>query len=297
MSMKLPRTLHAALGLVVLLTASACAQSTPPQQNYRSCTTGGTKTGATSGTGSNSATSNGSSGTAKTSTSSSSSYDLASLGLLATAAYDPDVKGVLASCATGGCHADSSPAAGIALGSYATAKKNIASAISSAGAKRMPPSGGGIPAADLQTLKDWQSGGFAQSGSSSGSTSGTSTGTSTSSGGASTDDDAVTVSYDGKIKSYLDKYCVSCHGASSSYGALDTYASASKLGDTVIKRINLSPSDKSFMPPGGSKLPSSVLSDFGLWQEGGYAEDGGSSSGSGSSGTVGANANASKGGC
>lgn len=75
------------------------------------------------------------------------------------------------------------------------------------------------------------------------------------------------VSYDGEVKSIIDRACVSCHGASSSYGDLSSYQGAKAKADRVIARGVTNAS----MPPSGP-LARSDRDVLQAWASDGYLE-------------------------
>jgi mono/diheme cytochrome c family protein len=75
--------------------------------------------------------------------------------------YKGRVKAILdASCSA--CHGGKTPSAGIRLDTYAGASANAARALAAVQAGRMPLGGTPLPAADIQAIQDWISGGMKQ---------------------------------------------------------------------------------------------------------------------------------------
>lgn len=77
-----------------------------------------------------------------------------------------------------------------------------------------------------------------------------------------------TVFYDTDVRSLIEIKCTPCHIPSKGgrKAALNTYETASKNIDDMIRRIQLNPGDKDFMPFKHPKLTESEISVFTKWK-------------------------------
>lgn len=81
-------------------------------------------------------------------------------------------------------------------------------------------------------------------------------------------------SYNVEIVKLIQARCAPCHLPSKGgfKANFENYASAVKYADAMIKRIELNPGDKGFMPFKGEKLAEAEIVLFKKWVDGGMAE-------------------------
>ena len=79
---------------------------------------------------------------------------------------------------------------------------------------------------------------------------------------------AKTVFYDTDVKNLVETKCTPCHVPSKGgkKAALDTYDDASKYIDDIIRRIELNPGEKGFMPFKHPNLSAEEISIFKTWK-------------------------------
>jgi len=84
----------------------------------------------------------------------------------------------------------------------------------------------------------------------------------------------VKMTFNTNVKTAVETYCSPCHIPSKggNKGALDTYADMSKHIDDVIRRIQLNPTDRGFMPFKKPKLSDSAINVFKQWKTDGMLE-------------------------
>ena len=82
------------------------------------------------------------------------------------------------------------------------------------------------------------------------------------------------LTYENKVQSVIMDNCSPCHIPSKGGNkkAYDNYASASADIDEIIRRIELNPTDRGFMPFRHPKLPDSTIAVFKLWKTDGTPE-------------------------
>jgi len=79
------------------------------------------------------------------------------------------------------------------------------------------------------------------------------------------------VSYAVNVKSIVENNCSPCHIPSKGGNkkALDNYDGLKSSIDEALRRINLNPGDKGFMPAMHSKLSDSTIAVFKQWRDAG----------------------------
>lgn len=84
----------------------------------------------------------------------------------------------------------------------------------------------------------------------------------------------VATTYSNAIQPLVQAKCAPCHIPSKGgrKADLDSYASASKLGADMLKRIEMNPTDRGFMPMRSPKLSAEEIAIVRKWVEGGMAE-------------------------
>lgn len=84
----------------------------------------------------------------------------------------------------------------------------------------------------------------------------------------------VKLNYETNVKTVIEGYCSPCHlpAKGGRKPALDTYASVNKRIDEIIKRIQLNPTDRGFMPDRKPKLSDSLINVFIQWKTDGLLE-------------------------
>ena len=82
------------------------------------------------------------------------------------------------------------------------------------------------------------------------------------------------VTYDAHVAPVITASCSPCHiPPKGNKEALNTYATAKTHIDEMIKRIQLNPGDKGFMPFKHPKLPDSTIQVFVKWKTDGLLEN------------------------
>ena len=81
-------------------------------------------------------------------------------------------------------------------------------------------------------------------------------------------------SYSGNVEAVVSNSCSPCHIPSKGgrVKALDTYAAVRDNIDEIIRRIELNPTDKGFMPFKHDKLSQDTISIFKQWKTDGLIE-------------------------
>jgi uncharacterized membrane protein len=84
----------------------------------------------------------------------------------------------------------------------------------------------------------------------------------------------VTVTYAANIKTLIQAKCTPCHipAKGGFKAAFDTYDAAKKYIDDMIRRIQLDPTQKDYMPFKFPKLSTEDVEVFKKWKEAGLAE-------------------------
>jgi hypothetical protein len=78
------------------------------------------------------------------------------------------------------------------------------------------------------------------------------------------------LSYASEVQSVVAGNCSPCHvGAQARQKHLDSYDAVKANIDDILKRIQLNPADKGFMPFKHSKLPDSTIQVFAKWKNDG----------------------------
>jgi hypothetical protein len=78
------------------------------------------------------------------------------------------------------------------------------------------------------------------------------------------------ITYSTNVQSTIAGNCSPCHvGANAKSGHLDSYDAAKSHIDDIVKRIQLNPTDKGFMPFKHPKLPDSTIQVFVKWKDAG----------------------------
>ena len=82
------------------------------------------------------------------------------------------------------------------------------------------------------------------------------------------------VTYETSIQPIVMSSCAPCHVPSKGGNkeALDVYANAKKDIDDIIRRVQLNPEERAFMPMRHPKLSDSTIAVFKQWKESGLAE-------------------------
>ena len=81
------------------------------------------------------------------------------------------------------------------------------------------------------------------------------------------------ITYESHVQGLITNHCYPCHiPPKGNKEALNTYEAAKKNIDESIRRIQLNPGDKGFMPFKHPKLPDSTIQVFVRWKEGGLLE-------------------------
>jgi cytochrome c553 len=85
---------------------------------------------------------------------------------------------------------------------------------------------------------------------------------------------AAAVTYQGNIQPIVLVSCTPCHVPSKGGNkeAYDSYANARKDIDDILRRVQLNPTDKGFMPARHPKLSDSTVAVFKQWKDGGLVE-------------------------
>jgi hypothetical protein len=84
----------------------------------------------------------------------------------------------------------------------------------------------------------------------------------------------VKMTFNANVQTAVQTYCTPCHIPSKggNKGALDNYADMSKHIDDVLRRIQLNPTDRGFMPFKKPKLSDSAINVFKQWKADGMLE-------------------------
>jgi len=82
------------------------------------------------------------------------------------------------------------------------------------------------------------------------------------------------VTYSSSIQPIIMSKCSPCHipSAGGNKEALDSYAGVSKNIDGILRRIQLNPTDRGFMPAKHDKLNDSTIAVIQKWKDAGLAE-------------------------
>jgi hypothetical protein len=81
------------------------------------------------------------------------------------------------------------------------------------------------------------------------------------------------LSYTNNVQSIVTASCSPCHvGAGARVKRLDSYDAVKANIDDIIRRIQLNPSDKGFMPMRHPKLPDSTVQVFVKWRNDGLMQ-------------------------
>jgi hypothetical protein len=81
---------------------------------------------------------------------------------------------------------------------------------------------------------------------------------------------APTVTYTNHVESVVASACSPCHvGTGAKQKKLDTYAAVKDNLNDIVRRIQLNPADKGFMPFRHPKLPDSTIQVFVAWRDAG----------------------------
>jgi len=85
---------------------------------------------------------------------------------------------------------------------------------------------------------------------------------------------AAAVTYEGNIKPIIVNSCAPCHIPSKGGNkeALDNYVEAKKDIDDILRRVQLNPDERGFMPARHPKLSDETIALLKQWKEGGLAE-------------------------
>ncbi len=85
---------------------------------------------------------------------------------------------------------------------------------------------------------------------------------------------AAPVTYEASIQPIVMSSCAPCHVPSKGGNKepLDVYANAKKDIDDIIRRVQLNPEERGFMPMRHPKLSDSTITVFKKWKESGLAE-------------------------
>lgn len=79
--------------------------------------------------------------------------------------------------------------------------------------------------------------------------------------------------YSGNVQQTIAGNCSPCHvGANARSGHLDSYDAAKSHINEILRRIQLNPSNKDFMPFKHAKLPDSTIQIFVKWKENGLLQ-------------------------
>jgi hypothetical protein len=77
------------------------------------------------------------------------------------------------------------------------------------------------------------------------------------------------LTYTNKVQSLIAGNCSPCHVGNARSGHLDSYDSAKAHINDIVRRIQLNPTDKGFMPSRRPKLPDSTVQFFIAWKDAG----------------------------
>ncbi|SKA16433.1 cytochrome c [Sediminibacterium ginsengisoli] len=84
----------------------------------------------------------------------------------------------------------------------------------------------------------------------------------------------VKISYQQHVATILETNCAPCHfpGKGGNKKALDSYAAASANADEILRRIQLNPGERGFMPMRHPKLSDSTIAVIKQWKTDGLGE-------------------------
>ena len=81
------------------------------------------------------------------------------------------------------------------------------------------------------------------------------------------------LTYEGDVKEVISQNCSPCHiSTKGKMKPYDNYANTSADIDEIIRRIQLNPGDRGFMPFKHPKLPDSTIAIFTKWKDQGRVE-------------------------
>ena len=81
---------------------------------------------------------------------------------------------------------------------------------------------------------------------------------------------APSVTYSNHVQATIAGNCSPCHvGTNARSGQLDSYDAAKSHIDEIVRRIQLNPTDKGFMPFKHAKLPDTTIQAFVAWRDAG----------------------------
>ncbi len=79
-------------------------------------------------------------------------------------------------------------------------------------------------------------------------------------------------SYAGPVKELIMAKCSPCHVAGGNKTPLDNYESTKRLAEDIIRRVELNPGERGFMPMKREKLSADEIALLKKWKEEGMAE-------------------------
>lgn len=79
-------------------------------------------------------------------------------------------------------------------------------------------------------------------------------------------------SYSGPVKELIMAKCSPCHVAGGNKTPLDNYENTKRLADDIIRRVELNPGERGFMPMRKDKLGAAEIALLKKWKEEGLAE-------------------------
>lgn len=85
---------------------------------------------------------------------------------------------------------------------------------------------------------------------------------------------AAAMNYDSNVKAIIEQHCSPCHipAKGGRKTALDSYAAVSKHFDEILRRVQLNPTDRGFMPDDNPKLSDDQINILKQWKSAGLAE-------------------------
>ena len=85
----------------------------------------------------------------------------------------------------------------------------------------------------------------------------------------------VKMNYDLNVKAILEADCAPCHfpAKGGKKHPLDSYAEVSKNIDDILRRVQLNPDERGFMPRDHSKLSDSTINILKQWKDDGMPEN------------------------